>query len=143
LFGIGWTEFIVIALVLLIFVGPHHLPGVLRKMGLIINELKNASRELRNQINEEVKDLEQSVGPIKTPKDFMRDLEQEVTDDIGSPYDEIYKAESAVKKEISSIKADIETPARTPGNAESRSADPSDPSSEKPEKPTNDSEGPS
>ncbi len=97
MFGIGWTEFIVIALVLLIFVGPQHLPGVLRKMGLIINELKNASRELRNQINEEVRDLEQSVGPIKTPKDFMRGLEQEVTDDIGSPYDEIYKAESAVK----------------------------------------------
>ena len=54
MFGIGWTEFIVVALVLLIFVGPKHLPGMLKKFVEIVGELKSASREFRSQIEEEM-----------------------------------------------------------------------------------------
>ncbi len=36
MFGIGWSEFVLIALVLLIFVGPKHLPSVLKKAGMVI-----------------------------------------------------------------------------------------------------------
>ena len=133
MFGIGWTEFIVIAFVLLIFVGPRHLPGVLRKVGLVISELKNASRELRTQVTEEVRDLERAVGSVKSPQAFMEDLGKELTEEVGSPYDEIYKAEAAVKEEVSSIKASIEeTSSPKSRDASPDAVDPASPSSSTP-----------
>ena len=56
MFGIGWTEAIFIVLILLVFVGPKHLPGMMRKLGRIVSELQSASRELRTQIDLETRD---------------------------------------------------------------------------------------
>ena len=114
MFGIGWTEFVVIAFVLLIVVGPKHLPGVLKKTGMIINELKNASRELREQVSEEVRDLEKSVGPIPSPKSYMADLGRELADAVESPYADILETESSVKSEISSIKENLKIKKKSP-----------------------------
>ena len=65
--GIGWTEFILIAVVLLIIVGPKHLPAMFRKLGKITAEFRAASRELRNQIALEDEELE-------SPREIMRAL---------------------------------------------------------------------
>jgi sec-independent protein translocase protein TatB len=92
-FGIGWTEFIVIALVLLIFVGPKNLPPLLRKVGGIMAEFKSASRELRNQLDVEVKalDLDQARTAIE---DFGKDALEEAA----RPYEELKKADREIKK---------------------------------------------
>jgi len=120
-FGIGWTEFIVISLVLLIFVGPRHLPAVFRKTGMIINELKNASRELRNQVSQEVRELEDVIGDVKSPQALIRDLELDITDE-GSPYAEVRRAEAEIKEEIVSIKESIENKGSSPAS-ENRAPD--------------------
>lgn len=99
MFGIGWSEFILVALILLIFVGPKHMPGMLRKFGMIVAELRSASRELRNQIEVE-------MAEIETPAKIMRDMEQELKDSIPSPYDEIKKAEREAQKEFENALAD-------------------------------------
>jgi Sec-independent protein translocase protein TatA len=91
---------------------------MLRKAGLIVNELKTASRELRNQVTEEVRDLERTVGSVKTPQVFMKDLGRDLTEEIGSPYDEIYKTEVEAKAEISSIKNSLEEESSSPKTSE-------------------------
>jgi sec-independent protein translocase protein TatB len=107
-FGIGWTEFVVIAFVLLVFVGPKHLPGMLRKAGMVISELKNASQELRQQVSDEVRDLEKAVGgPIRSPRSYVEDLGRDFHDAVDSPYAELRDAEASVKEEISTIKDNL------------------------------------
>jgi sec-independent protein translocase protein TatB len=107
-FGIGWTEFVVIAIVLLIFVGPRHLPGMFRKVGQIIGELKNASRELRNQVSTEVREIENDLKEAVSPRDLVDEVKGKLDFEVGSPYAAIHRSEKALKKEIDSIKKDIE-----------------------------------
>ena len=89
MFGIGWSEFILIALVLLIFVGPRQLPPLLRKAGMIVNDLKRAGRELQHQVTEEVRDLERTVGPVPTPREMLREMTENATNDTYDPYADI------------------------------------------------------
>lgn len=115
MFGIGWTELVVIAFVLLIFVGPRQLPGMFRKAGQLIGELKAASRELRNQVTTEVRDLEDGFRDSVSPRDIVSDLKSDLEFEVGSPYAAIHRSEAALKKgkerlkeEIQSIKQSIE-----------------------------------
>lgn len=96
MFGIGWTEFVLVALVLLIFVGPKHLPDMLKKFGRIMGELRAASRELRNQLDVEMRDLE-------SPSKIMRDVASDISEAIPSPYDSVSRAEKALQKEAREI----------------------------------------
>jgi sec-independent protein translocase protein TatB len=48
-FGISFTEIAVIALVALIVVGPHKLPGMLRTLGEWIGKLRRLTSEVRAQ----------------------------------------------------------------------------------------------
>lgn len=101
MFGIGWQEFILVALVLLIFVGPKQLPGMLKKFSEIVNELRSASRELRTQIEEEVEG-------IKSPSKIMRDMGRDLMKDMPSPYEEAKKAEKKAEKKIEKELTEIE-----------------------------------
>jgi len=100
-FGIGWAEFILVALVLLIFVGPKHLPSMLQKFGQIVSELRSASRELRSQIEVEVKDIE---SPGKIARDIGRDMMR----DMPSPYNEIRETEEQLKQTIDDTKESLQ-----------------------------------
>ena len=81
MFGIGWTEFIIIFLVLLIFVGPRHFPELLQRFGQLVGELRAASRELRNQIDVDLKDVE-------SPRAAAARAGRELLDSWDSPYGE-------------------------------------------------------
>ncbi len=49
MFGIGGGEFIVIALLALIVVGPEQLPGLMRKAGHTASQLRSMSSSLRSE----------------------------------------------------------------------------------------------
>ena len=106
MFGIGWSEFVLIALVLLIFVGPRHLPAVLKKAGMVIGELK-----LQHQVSEEVRDIERSIGDIKSPDALLRDLTDDISEGLKDPYEEIRRSEAAFQAELHTIKTEIKTAA--------------------------------
>lgn len=93
MFGIGWTEVVLIALVVMLCVGPKEIPALMRKVGRLATELKTASRDLKAQIELEVRDLEKEAlagdekdapSPVKVLEDAGRDLVRDVT----SPYGE-------------------------------------------------------
>lgn len=114
MFGIGWTEFVVIALVLLIFVGPKQLPSLLQKVGRVIGELKSASRDLRNQVAEEVRDLQDDIGDIKSPKNIVKNVVDDLTYDVRSPYDEARRTKEELRGEISNLKNEFGNLAEEP-----------------------------
>jgi sec-independent protein translocase protein TatB len=108
MFGMGWTEIAMIALVTLIFVGPKHLPKMMQKIGKIVGELRSASRELRNQIAVEAAEIERETGSVKSPGETIREVGRDLMPDIPSPYDEVLEAEKAANELNNEIVDDSE-----------------------------------
>ena len=128
MFGIGWSEFILIALVLLIFVGPKQLPPLLRKAGMIVNELKRAGRELQHQVTEEVRDLERTVGPISTPKKMLRDMAEDAVSSVYDPYADISDdVEGVYEEEVDATASTMEVSTKHAPDPPTKSDVPRDP----------------
>ena len=87
--GIGGVEYLVIAALIIIFVGPKDLPAVLRTLGRLWGKVRNISREFKSSIDSIAN--ETGIDDIKkniendTPKSFtdeMRDsINQSIIDD--------------------------------------------------------------
>ena len=58
MFGLGPTEIIVILILALLIFGPTKLPELGKSLGRGIKEFKKASTEVKNEINEALKDEE-------------------------------------------------------------------------------------
>ena len=90
--GIGGVEYLVIAALIIIFVGPKDLPAVLRTLGRWWGKIRNISREFKTSINsianesgidEIKKNIEDSS--TKSFTDEMRDsINQSIIDDAVS-----------------------------------------------------------
>jgi sec-independent protein translocase protein TatB len=70
MFGISWYEYLVIAVVALIVIGPKELPAVLRAVGQWTAKVQRMAAEFRSQFQEAMREAE------------MADLKKEV-DNIG------------------------------------------------------------
>ena len=98
MFGIGWTEFIVIAIAFLVFLGPKELPRVFNKLGRLMRELNAASRELRNQ-------LEVAVRDLPTPTKIADDIEAELKAAAAEPYAEMRGLDAEIKRDLGDLEA--------------------------------------
>ena len=101
MFDIGWSEFVVIAVVALIAIGPKELPGVLRMVGQWMGKARKMAAEFQGQFQEamreaEMADLKKSFDEVKeaatgfTSGNIMTSLEKDVgnalrIDDIDKP----------------------------------------------------------
>jgi len=101
MFDIGWSEFVVIAVVALIAIGPKELPGVLRMVGQWMGKARRMAAEFQGQFQEamreaEMADLKKSFDEVKeaatgfTSGNVMTSLEKDVgnalrIDDIDKP----------------------------------------------------------
>jgi sec-independent protein translocase protein TatA len=57
--GLGGWEILLILLVLLIFFGAKRIPELARGLGKGIREFKDATKDIKDEIEEGVKDLDQ------------------------------------------------------------------------------------
>jgi len=91
MFDIGWSEFVVIAVVALIAIGPKELPGVLRMVGQWMGKARRMATEFQGQFQEamreaEMADLKKSFDEVKetatglTSGNIMTSLEKDVGD---------------------------------------------------------------
>ena len=103
MFDIGWSEFVVIAVVALIAIGPKELPGVLRMVGQWMGKARKMAAEFQGQFQEamreaEMADLKKSFDEVKeaasgfTSGNIMTSLQKDVSDslqiaDIDKPAD--------------------------------------------------------
>jgi sec-independent protein translocase protein TatB len=103
MFDIGWSEFVVIAVVALIAIGPKELPGVLRMVGQWMGKARKMAAEFQGQFQEamreaEMADLKKSFDEVKEAAsgfasgNIMTSLQKDVSDslqigDIDKPVD--------------------------------------------------------
>jgi sec-independent protein translocase protein TatB len=71
MFGIGWTEMLLIGVVALIVIGPKDLPVVMNRLGKAVNAIRRMGSEFQREINkatglDEIRDLRKSITePLK------------------------------------------------------------------------------
>ena len=90
MFNIGWSEYLVIAVIALVAIGPKELPGVLRMVGQWVNKARKMAAEFQGQFQEamreaEMADLKKSFDEVKEAAtgfasgDIMTSLHKDVT----------------------------------------------------------------
>ena len=64
---IGWSELLVIVVVLVVVVGPKELPGVLRTFGTWMAKARSLSREFQSSMNQLAREVDQEKVKVATP----------------------------------------------------------------------------
>ncbi|UXN04370.1 Sec-independent protein translocase protein TatB [Bartonella sp. HY406] len=73
MFGIGWSEFLVIAIVAIIVIGPKDLPKVMRSFGKATAKMRSTAAEFRQQFDDAMKEAE--LDDVKSALDEVRNLD--------------------------------------------------------------------
>ena len=79
MFGLGWTELVVIGVVALIVIGPKDLPVVMNRMGKAVAAIRRMGSEFQREINkstglDQITDLRRSITePLKQTATQIRD----------------------------------------------------------------------
>nr|WP_314094141.1 Sec-independent protein translocase protein TatB [uncultured Shinella sp.] len=100
---VGWTEILVIAIVLIIVVGPKDLPQMLRTFGRMVSKMRGMAGDFRQQFDEALReadldDLRKTIGeaqklnPLNTIRDAVNPLRQ-IGDDLKA---DLHKATGSV-----------------------------------------------
>ena len=72
MFEVGWSEMLVIAIVMIVVVGPKDLPNMLRTMGRMTTKLRGMAGDFQRQFNEALKEAE--LEDVKKSVDSLRSL---------------------------------------------------------------------
>lgn len=105
---IGWTEMLVIAIVMIVVVGPKDLPKMLRSFGRTTAKMRSMAGDFRRQFDEALKEAE-----LDGVKDSFNDLRKM------NPASDIKKALNPMEKAAADVRAGLEaalkpTPVPTP-----------------------------
>lgn len=84
---VGWTEILVIAIVLIIVVGPKDLPQMLRTFGRMVAKMRGMAGDFRQQFDEALREADlddvrktigeaQKLNPLNTIRDAVNPLRQ-------------------------------------------------------------------
>ncbi len=77
MFDIGWSEFLVIAVVALIVIGPKELPAVLRTVGQWTGKIRRMAGEFQSQFQEAMREAE--MADLKKHADDLNKAAQSLT----------------------------------------------------------------
>ncbi|TGT85378.1 MULTISPECIES: Sec-independent protein translocase protein TatB [unclassified Mesorhizobium] len=117
MFEVGWTEMLVIAIVMIVVVGPKDLPNMLRTFGRTTAKLRAMAADFQKQFNEALKEAE--LDDVKKSVDELRGL---------SPVAEIRKQLNPFEQAAADVRAGVDA-AMKPKPA----ADPSAPAASTPQ----------
>ena len=131
---VGWTEILVIAIVLIIVVGPKDLPQMLRTFGRMVAKMRGMASDFRQQFDEALREADlddvrktigeaQKLNPLNTIRDAVNPLRQ-MGEDIKADLQKTTgsaststPAASAVES-VSSAPVAVASEAQTPASAE-------------------------
>ena len=114
MFDLGWQEFLIIAFVLVIVVGPKDLPKVLKTFTNFLRQVRQMASEFHRSIENmadetELKDVKKSLNQIKnTNFDSLAKEHLDPTGSVGSALNEAKKS-ADLANNINSIKETLET----------------------------------
>jgi sec-independent protein translocase protein TatB len=98
MFDIGWTEMLVIAVVMIVVVGPKDLPKMLRTFGRTTAKLRAMAGDFQKQFNEALKEAE--LDDVKKSVDSLRDL---------NPASQIKKQLNPFEKAAADVRSGLDT----------------------------------
>jgi len=101
MFGIGLPEFILIAVVALIVVGPDKLPGLARTLGKQVLELKKAANSLKDSLSDELVDEKEQIKELTDSFDNLNDSLARTADNSQGA-EELFAGVNPPPKELSS-----------------------------------------
>ncbi|EJC79061.1 twin arginine-targeting protein translocase TatB [Rhizobium leguminosarum bv. trifolii WSM2297] len=105
MFDIGWTELLVIAVVLIVVVGPKDLPPMLRAFGKMTQRARKVAGEFRAQFDEALREAE------------LDDVRQTLSDAQKlNPVNSLREAMNPLRQMGNEIKADLQKAAAVPEN---------------------------
>ena len=121
MFNIGWSEYLVIAVIALVAIGPKELPGVLRMVGQWVNKARKMAAEFQGQFQEamreaEMADLKKSFDEVKEAAtgfasgDIMTSLHKDVTAAFGSDEKPAAAVEASTPSEATSPAEETPSP---------------------------------
>ena len=133
MFDIGWQELLVIAIVLVVVVGPKDLPRMLRAFGKATARMRSMAGEFRAQFDEALREADlddvrktisdaQNLNPAKSLRDAMNPLRQ-VGDEIRAGLNEAIRPSSLTTpaaeeaEALSSVRPDEPLTSRRPCDA--------------------------
>ena len=98
MFDIGWTEMLVIAIVMVVVVGPKDLPRMLRTFGKTAAKLRSMAGDFQKQFNDALKEAE--LDDVKKSVDELRSL---------NPANEIRKQLNPFEKVAADVRAGLDS----------------------------------
>jgi sec-independent protein translocase protein TatB len=99
MFDVGYSELLVIAIVLIVVVGPKDLPKMLRAFGKAMTRFRQVSGDFRRQFDDALKEAE--LGEVKKVIDSARSLD---------PREQIRNALNPLTSAVNDIKRDVMPP---------------------------------
>jgi sec-independent protein translocase protein TatB len=97
MFDVGWTEMLVIAIVMIVVVGPKDLPNMLRTFGRTTAKLRAMAGDFQKQFNDALKEAE--LDDVKKSVDSLRSL---------NPATEIRKQFNPFEKAAADVRAGLD-----------------------------------
>src|SRR5580700_8494089 len=97
MFDISWTEFLLIGIVALVFIGPKELPGVMRTLGQYTRKVRSMAAEFQGQFQEAMREAEmadlkkqvddmahdiKSYDPLKSAREDVENIGKELDKDF-------------------------------------------------------------
>ncbi|MBO6539445.1 MAG: twin-arginine translocase subunit TatB [Rhizobiaceae bacterium] len=101
MFDIGWPEMLVVAVVLIVIVGPKDLPGMLRNFGRTTTKLRSMAADFRKQFDDALKEAE--LDDVKGIVDDVRKL---------NPASDIKKALNPIQKAAEDVRSGLDAAMR-------------------------------
>jgi sec-independent protein translocase protein TatB len=98
MFEIGWSELLVIAVVMIVVVGPKDLPNMLRTFGRTVAKLRAMAGDFQKQFNEALKEAE--LDDVKSSIDTLRGL---------NPMNEVRKQLNPFEQAAADVRAGVDT----------------------------------
>jgi sec-independent protein translocase protein TatB len=141
MFGLGWSEMLVVGIVALIVIGPKDLPGLFRTMGQYTGKARMMAREFSNAMNQAadqagIKEVSKTLNAAANPKKFGADKIKEATGMTKGPATtELSEERQAAKEKMSKAMGDaaIARKAREAEEAAAKAAEAATPESPAPE----------
>ncbi len=104
MFGLGWSEMMVVGIVALIVIGPKDLPGLFRTMGEFTGKARGMAREFSRAMNAAadesgVRDISSTIKAASNPAKFGTDKIKEATGMTKGPATQALSEERQAMKE--------------------------------------------
>lgn len=117
MFEVGWTEMLVIAIVMIVVVGPKDLPKMLRTFGRTTAKMRQMAGDFQKQFNEALQEAE--LDEVKKSVDSLREL---------NPATQIKKQLNPFEKAAADVRAGLgslnPSPPPKPASTEPQPAEP-------------------